>query len=150
MNSKTRRFLVAGMAAVVAFAVGAGLLLRQPDLPGLADLPDVLMMPVPTAAVLVDSKSDAGFFEATRTWLIEIPAGQEPVWKPEPSRFRECVHSTDRTSDYAEILRMIQEQFPARMSQFQQPRIWRGGKAGNCYAAMSDDGRLIWFCHFAT
>lgn len=136
------------MAAAVS-VVGVYRLLNS-ALPTLEDLESALTMPVPPEAVLVDSTGKVGPFESARAWLIEIPVGQERKWRSQASRFRECERSLDRSSDYADILHGVQEYFPAQACRFKQPRIWLGGKDGNCQMAESDDGRLVFVFYFTT
>ena len=92
----------------------------------------------------------ARILEYTRTysadseysWLVEFGAASAKPWQTSPA-FHE-----DTRDDYDHIRAIATEVFQSSASRFQHPRVWRGGKDGNCYIVVSDDGTLVFFHYF--
>jgi hypothetical protein len=115
---------------------------------GFVRLGSFLGFAVPREAQLIAYRDDFGWFEFSQSWLIQFSMGSRP-WESS-SDFRECLPDPNPAEDYSYILSGVHSEFPAYSSRFQHPRIWRGGKDGNCYIASSDDGTLIYFHYFTT
>ena len=104
---------------------------------------------VPAETQLTAYTDDVRLFELAQSWLTRFPRSADRSWVSSPA-FIEVPPSAEPAEDYLTIRAVIHEHFPAFAPQFQRPRIWRGGKDGNCYIASSDDDELVYFHYFTT
>jgi len=109
----------------------------------------VLQLKFPTQSKIVGIHRDIAGFDGSKSWLVELDLNTPRGWESSP-QFDECPSNETRGADYEFISGIVWNEFPEMKSRFLRPRIWRGGREGNCYIVASDDGRLTWFHYFRT
>ncbi|MEW6302652.1 MAG: hypothetical protein AB1705_04225 [Verrucomicrobiota bacterium] len=101
----------------------------------------------PSDGTIVGLHRDTFGFDGSRSWLVKL--GSANKWWPSLD-FHECPYDASPSEDYNAIVSIAKNEFPAYKDRFVRPRVWRGGRDGNTYVVMSDDGVLVWFHYFWT
>ena len=140
---KRRRVIALALLALSVTVAGCG---ADRSLSRISQLTGIT---VPTETQLAAYTDDVRLLELAQSWLTRFPASAERGWVSSPA-FVAVPPSPQPAEDYLTIRAVIHDDFPAFAPRFQRPRIWRGGKDGNCYIASSDDDELVYFHYFTT